>query len=258
VSVALVQTLTAARRASRQPGELTVRMAFYCAILVVFAGLWGAATRANGGSIAGYDHRSLLWYVAAAEGAVIATKPRMIEDIGWDISSGAIVTEMLRPVSVVGLRLAAELGEGLVRLACAWVVGMTVVWLYVGPPPSAEALALAAPASVLALACNLAAQHAFAGAAFWLRDARSTWFLYQKLVFLLGGMLLPLEFLPAALADIARVLPFSAMAYAPARLASGHVEPWLLAVQAGWLAVLLGSAVAVFAAGERRLEVVGG
>jgi len=258
VTVGLVQTLTAARRALRQPGELAVRVAFYAMILVVFAALWSAATRANGGSIAGYDARSLLWYVAFAEGSVIATKPRLIEDIGWDISSGAIVTEMLRPVSVVGLRLAAELGEALVRLVCAWVVGIAVVWLYVGPPPSAVGVALAAPASVLALGCNLAAQHAFAGAAFWLRDARSTWFLYQKLVFLLGGMLLPLEFLPAALADVARVLPFAAMAYAPARLASGHVEPWLLAVQAGWLVVLVGCAVAVFGAGERRLEVVGG
>ena len=109
------------------------------------------------------------------------------------------------------------------------------MWLYVGPPPSAAALALAVPAALLALACNLAAQHAFAGAAFWLRDARSTWFLYQKLVFLLGGMLLPLEFLPRALADVAKVLPFAAMAYAPARLASGHVEPRLLA-RAGGLA----------------------
>ncbi len=57
---------------------------------------------------------------------------------------------------------------------------------------------------------------------------------------------------------MAKALPFAAMAYAPARLASGHVEPVLLAVQLGWLVVLLGCAVAVFAAGERRLEVVGG
>jgi viologen exporter family transport system permease protein len=258
VTATVAQAGFAARRTLHQPGELAVRVAFYGCILVVFAALWSAATRANGGSIAGYDVRALLWYVAFAEGSVIATKPRMIETIGWDISSGAIVTEMLRPASVVGLRLAAELGEAVVRLACAWTAGAAVAWLYVGAPPSAEGIALALPSSLLALGCNLAAQHAFAGAAFWLRDARSTWFLYQKLVFLLGGMLLPLEFLPHMLAAVARALPFSAMAYAPARLASGHVEPWLLAIQAGWLVVLLGAAVAVFGAGERRLEVVGG
>src|SRR5207237_354650 len=176
---------------------------------------------------------------------------------GWDLASGTIATEMLRPASVLGLRLAAELGEALVRLACALAVGATVVWLEVGSPPS-PAAALAVPAMVLAVACNLAAQHAFAGAAFWLRDARSSWFLYQKLVFLLGGMLLPLEFLPGPLAVAARVLPFSTMAYAPARLMSGHTEPWLLAVQAAWLAALVAAAAGVFHAGERRLQVVGG
>jgi ABC-type uncharacterized transport system permease subunit len=71
-------------------------------------------------------------------------------------------------------------------------------------------------------------------------------------------MLLPLEFLPTGLADVAKALPFAAMAYAPARLASGHVEPWLLLVQAAWLVALLACAGGVFRAGERRLEVVGG
>jgi ABC-2 type transport system permease protein len=258
VTASAFQAQFAARRQLAQPGDLAVRLLFYGCILVVFSALWSAATRANGGSIAGYDVRSLLWYVTFAEGSVIATKPRLIETIGWDISSGAIVTEMLRPASVVGLRLAAELGEAAVRLMCAWVAGATITWLYVGPPPSAAGIALAVPASLLALGCNIAAQHAFAGAAFWLRDARSTWFLYQKLVFLLGGMLLPLEFLPHGLALVARVLPFATMAYAPARLASGHVEPGLLAIQVAWLIALLAAAAAVFRAGERRLEVVGG
>ena len=121
------QAHIAARRALHQPGDLAVRVIFYALILVIFSALWSAATQANGGSIAGYDTRALLWYVAAAEGAVIATKPRMIETIGWDISSGAIVIEMLRPASVVGLRLAAELGEALVRLVAALLVGSVIV-----------------------------------------------------------------------------------------------------------------------------------
>jgi viologen exporter family transport system permease protein len=258
VTATLAQARLAARRTLAHPGELAVRVLFYGCILVIFSALWSAATRAHGGSIAGYDVRQLLWYVTFAEGSVIATKPRMIETIGWDIASGAIVTEMLRPASVVGLRLAAEMGEAVVRLACAWCAGGVIAWLYVGPPPSVEGIALAVPASLLALGCNVAAQHAFAGAAFWLRDSRSTWFLYQKLVFLLGGMLLPLEFLPHALALVARALPFSSMAYAPARLASGHIEPGLLVIQAAWLVTLLAAAAGIFRAGERRLEVVGG
>jgi ABC-2 type transport system permease protein len=77
-------------------------------------------------------------------------------------------------------------------------------------------------------------------------------------VFVLGGMLLPLEVFPGWLESITRLLPFRAMAYAPARLASGHLEPGLLLEQVGWLAVLTVVAIAAFGAGERRLQVVGG
>jgi ABC-2 type transport system permease protein len=111
---------------------------------------------------------------------------------------------------------------------------------------------------VLGAAANIASQHAFGGVAFWLLDAKSTWFFYQKLVFLPGGMLIPLELLPPALEAISKLLPFAVMAYVPGRIASGHADPWLLVWQAAWLAALVMAALTVFAAGERRLEVTGG
>jgi ABC-2 type transport system permease protein len=223
---------------------------------VIFSSLWHAAAAAAGGSLAGYRADDLVWYTIAAEAAVLALEPRLIDHVGWDIASGAIISELLRPAPVVVLRLAGELGAGLVRLALCWLVGGALGWLIAGPPRLATA-ALAVPATVLAAACNLAGQHAFAGVAFWLRDARAAWFLYQKLVFLLGGMLLPLELLPGPVTQVARLLPLASMAYVPARLASGHLEPWLLALQAGWLAALLALAVTVFALGERRVAEVG-
>jgi len=247
-----------ARRGMAQPGELVVRVVFYVVILIVFSALWSAAIQAGGGSIAGYDFPAMLWYVAAAEGAVVATKPRLIEELGDDIGSGVISTEMLRPVSIVGFRLATEIGEVAARLSFVIVSGGAFTLLAVGPPPNAAGTLLTFPALLLAIACNLAAQHAFAGAAFWVEDAKASWFLYQKLIFLLGGMLLPLELLPASLAGIARLLPFWTTAYVPGRLLSGHPEPYLLVIQLGWLGALVGAAAFVFRLGERRLQVAGG
>jgi ABC-2 type transport system permease protein len=159
---------------------------------------------------------------------------------------------------VLVIRVAAELGRTLPRLAACAGAGLVVATLLGGAPRDGVALALAAPSLVLAVACNLVAMHAFAAAGFWLRDTRSAWFLYQKLVFLLGGMLIPLEVLPGVVHTVALALPFMAMAYAPARLASGHVEPHLLLLQLGWLVVLALVAARVFAAGERRLQAAGG
>ena len=254
----LAAMLSGMRRSVGAPGELAVRVCFYLVILVVFTSLWRAAVAASGGAVAGYGYVELMWYVAAAEGAVVATKPRMIEEIGTSIGSGLIAVEMLRPISVVGFRLAAELGEALVRLLCALVVGALFLLAFVGGPPDPAALVPFAPAAVLGIAINLSAQHAFASLAFWLEDAKASWFLYQKLIFLLGGMLLPLEMLPDAMGDAARLLPFWTMSYVPARFASGHPDPWLFVAQLAWLGVAVAAAMATFRVGERRLQVAGG
>ncbi len=249
---------TAARRALADRGGLAFSVGFYLLVAGVISTLWRAAADANGGAVAGYSAAAITWYLATSEAATVSLNVRLIEEIGDDIGGGSIAVELLRPVPVVAVRVATEVGRALPRLGAIAVVGVPGATVLVGGPPDAVGLALAAPSLLLAITANLLAQHAFAAAAFWVRDARSTWFLYQKLVFVLGGMLLPLEVLPDALGDVARLLPFMAMAYAPARLAAGHVEPELLLVQLGWLAVLAWAAAAAFGAGQRRLQVVGG
>jgi ABC-2 type transport system permease protein len=250
--------MTAVRRVLAQRGGLGVSIGFYVIVVSVLTGLWRAAAEAHGGTIAGYTGVQLTWYIAATEAATVALNIRMIDDIGTDIGSGAVASELLRPASVLGVRMTTEIGRTLPRLACLAVVGAVLASVLGGAPPSLLGMGLAAISLALATTCNLLAQHAFAGAAFWLRNAGATWFLYQKLVFLLGGMLIPLEALPSSMQGISLALPFQAMAYTPGRLASGHVEPLLLLVQVVWVGVLWLTASAVFRAGERRLEVVGG
>jgi ABC-2 type transport system permease protein len=253
-----VALFSAMRRTVRDPAALVVALAFYAIVASVVATLWRAAAATGGGAVAGYDARALTWYIITSEAAIVALNIRLIEVIGDDIGSGAVAVELLRPPEILGVRMATELGRCLPRLVACAGLGAVLATITVGGPPRPAAYLLALPSLVLAVSANLAAQHAFAGAAFWIRDARSTWFLYQKLVFVLGGMLLPLQVLPSWLQHVALSLPFMAMAYAPARLASGHIEPWLLAVQAGWLVALGLAARMVFAAGERRLQVLGG
>jgi ABC-2 type transport system permease protein len=253
-----VSARTAAQRVLAERGGMGVSIGFYLIVVAVLAGLWRAAAHANGGAIAGYSAVALTWYIATSESVTVALNIRLISDVGEDIASGAIAVELLRPVSVLGVRVVSEVGRALPRLGALVVAGAVLATATAGGPPRPAALALAVPSVVLAIACNVVAQHAFAAAAFWLRDAGSAWFLYQKLVFVLGGMLIPLEALPSWLRGVAAVLPFRAMAYIPARLASGHVEPLLLVEQVAWLGVLCVVATAVFGAGERRLQVVGG
>lgn len=249
---------TAARRALADRGGIAVSVLFYGVVVGVLAGVWRVAAAANDGSVAGYSAIALTWYIATSEAATISLNVRMIDETGTDIASGAIAVEMLRPTSVLSVRVAAELGRAVPRLAGIAVVGTLLATVTAGAPPHPAALALAVPSIALALTANVLAQHAFAASAFWIRSAGTAWYLYQKLVFVLGGMLIPLEVFPGWLEAVTRVLPFRAMAYAPARLASGHFEPLLLLEQAAWIGVLAAVAAAAFGAGERRLQVVGG
>ena len=181
---------------------------------------------------------ALTWYIVTSEAAIVSVNARHIEEIGDDIAQGTVAVELLRPASVLGVRMATEVGRGLPKVAALWLAGAVLATVVAGGPPRPATLLLAAPSLVLAVIGNLVAQHAVAAVAFWIRDAGSAWFLYQKLVFILGGMLIPLELLPDGLQHAAMLMPFRAMAYAPARLASGHWEPMLFVEQLAWIGVL--------------------
>lgn len=255
---AILAVTSAARRAIRDPAPLLVAFGFYAIVATVISTLWRIAATTHHGGVAGYSGIQLTWYLYFSEAAIGGINARLIEVVGEDIATGAIAVELLRPASVLWLRVLTETGRSLPRLAGCALIGASLAVLTGGPPPSAAALALAAPSLVLALLCNLVAQHAFAGISFWVRDTKSAWFLYQKLVFVLGAMLLPLEAMPVWMHRLAIWLPFPAMAYAPARLASGHIEPGLIGAQLVWLGLMAAAAHTVFAAGQRRLQVVGG
>ena len=247
---------TAARRSLADRGALVFTVVLYLVITTVLGGVWRVA--AGDGQVVGYDADALTWYILASEAATVPLGMRLIERMADSIVDGDVAVEMLRPAPVLGVRLATEVGRSLPALGACAAAGLVAGAVVTGGLPRPAAAALAAPALVMAVTANLAAQHACSALAFWTREARTTWFLYQKFVFILGGMLLPIEVLPDGLQPVAAALPFAAMAYVPARLASGHVEPALLVGQAAWLLALVAAAAGVFAAGQRRLQVVGG
>jgi len=249
---------TALHRGAIDGGGLVVAVSFYVVIVATLSGLWRVAVDANGGDLAGYSAIALTWYIITSEAAIVSVNARHIEEVGLDIATGTVAVELLRPASVLGIRMATQVGRGLPKVAALFVAGGVLATIVSDGPPRPATLVLVVPSLVLAITVNLFAQHTVAAIAFWIRDAGSIWFLYMKAVFILGGMIIPLELLPDGLQHVAMLLPFRAMAYAPARLAAGYWEPQLLVEQGFWMVVLGVAAAAAFRAGERRLQVVGG
>ena len=96
--------------------------------------------------------------------------------------------------------------------------------------------------------------------AFWVEDWPFFW-IYSKVLFVLGGLFAPMEVYPDALARAARATPFNYVLYAPARLfVQFDMDFFLHAVmmQVVWLAALAFLVMALYRMGVRRLDVNGG
>ncbi len=254
---ALVRTfIVAASRSAGNRVSLALTGVVYVFVLIAISSLWMAI--AGTGTIAGYDRTMVFWYMAATEIGAIAVPLRLLEKTGNQIGSGEIAAEMVRPISPLLVRLASELGAIAPRLIVCGGLGLIIGLVQFGLPPNGWAAALAVPSLILAVALNIINQHLFASDSFWLREAGSAWFIHQKLLFILGGLLIPFQVLPDTLRTVAWLTPFPLMAYAPARLAAGFVEPWLLLAQAAWILVISLAAGAAFRRGQNHLVRIGG
>jgi ABC-2 type transport system permease protein len=98
-------------------------------------------------------------------------------------------------------------------------------------------------------------------AAFVTEDVAAFDWIYAKFVLILGGVLIPLDFFPDWLRDIAQVLPFAYATYHPARF---FVQPdlarlaTLILGQALWLGALALLLAFIYRRGETRLTINGG
>jgi ABC-2 type transport system permease protein len=218
-----------ATQASRERGELYGRVIFFAVILGVFSSLWRAVAEA--GMPIAADPRALVWYLAATEWITLSAPPIHLE-IQEAIRRGDIVYRLGRPVSYAIAEFAAGLGLLAVRAPVLGLTAFLCAFVFTGWIPPASALAKVVPFG-LAAAALLTALHLWIGLlAFWLQDVSPVYWVWQKLMFVLGGLMLPLELYPRVLQRIAALTPFPVLLGKPASLVlqNGVVSPEAIAV----------------------------
>jgi ABC-2 type transport system permease protein len=111
-------------------------------------------------------------------------------------------------------------------------------------PPLAT-IALFIPFAVAA-AAMLVALHLWIGMlAFWMQDVAPVFRMIQKLMFIFGGLMLPLTLYPAFMQRAAALTPFPVMLFRPASLmlGTGFVRPMILAHAVVLWGVVMNAAV---------------
>jgi ABC-2 type transport system permease protein len=246
------------RQARAEPGELLGRALFFVVIFVVYSAIWRAV--AESGASVGKEPDEMLWYLAVTEW-ILMSAPLVQFEIEEDIHRGDVAYQITRPASWLGARLAHGIGAMAVRAPVLLVVAGASAWTFAGPPKRPAGLAIAIAFGLLAAMVVTLFHVAIGVASFWLGDLAPAYWIWQKLLFVLGGLLLPLQFYPALFVRIVLLTPFPAFLGGPASLSTR--EPLmpaglLLAALAFW--ALLGWVItrAAFGRAVRRLQVNGG
>ncbi len=237
---------------------LAARALLLIVYVLIFSRLWQALLPASAG--AGRGAPEYIWYFAIAEWVMLA-QPQFYVEIEGDVRSGEIAYRLGLPISYLGAKLAGAAGELALNLVVLGVVAALTAYGLAGGLPDPRGLWLALPIALLSSAL-FALTHALIGlSAFWLVDCTPLYWIWQKIAFLLGGLMVPLDLYPGWLRTLALAAPVSAQLYGPGSMAFGFEPARALATSlklALWIAALAALLVLVHRRGLRALEIHGG
>ena len=223
------------------PGELIGRSLMIIPFMWIFYQLWKVTYAASGSDVInGLSLGNVMWYLMLAE-TIELGRPQVARTISENVKDGSIAYILNKPYDFLLYQLSTTMGETIFRAAMNAIFGGAVVWWLVGAPENPEGFVIALPAILGAWILHFCLTVMIGLSAFLVEDVSAFMWIYQKLAFMLGGMLIPLDFYPDWLQAIAKALPFSSITYGPARLfVTPTVELFInvMTLQIVWVVIL--------------------
>lgn len=208
--------LIAARQTLASRVAIFGRVTLFSLILLIFSRLWRVAFSVE--NDLGLSAADLTWYMAATEWIALAI-PMLHLEIERDVRNGDLATQLPRPISYLGAQIAKGLGIAAIYLGALIIFGTPITWALAGSGPSSPwALLLVVPLAIVATALAVVVSAIIGLGAFWITDASPLHWVWQKLLFILGGLILPLTFYPTVMQTFGRLSPFGAILNGPANL----------------------------------------
>jgi len=253
---------TAARQQWVYRAELAMRAVQMVLFMGVFMALWASAFAVSGrAQLSGYSLAEVVWYLAMTE-TITLSSSRVFVEISEAVKAGDLAYTLARPLSYPFYQVANSLGNSAPRFLLNLLTGALVVGLGTGQlagdlPGLLAFLATAA----LALLLDALIAVLIGLLAFWIEEVMPVFWIYQKLLFTVGGLFLPLEMFPDWLQRAVKWLPFQFIAYVPARAFVAFEPEFVLrgaAGQVAYIAALAAVVALVWRRARRRLVVHGG
>jgi viologen exporter family transport system permease protein len=243
------------------PGELIGRSLMIIPFMLVFYQLWKVTFSATGVDVInGLTVQNMLWYLMMAE-TIELGRPPLARTISENVKDGSIAYLLNKPYDFMLYQFSTAMGETIFRAMMNAIFGGVTVWFLVGAPEHPIGFLIAIPAVIGAWVLHFCINAMIGLLAFVVEDVSAFTWIYQKLAFIFGGMLIPLDFYPHWLQVLAKALPFSSTIYGPARLfvtPSPQLFMNVILLQISWIVILSLTLTLVYRRGLTQLTINGG
>lgn len=236
---------------------------FFVFIMFIYLMLWKNIYAQKGSSsIGGLSLNAMIWYLIVTE-LVTLSRTDLHLQVNDDVKSGNIAYLLNKPYNYVIYCFSYFTGEIGIKLLTNGIIGLALGFIYAGSLENFSLINL--PMIILSLlvgcAINFFIYLSLALTSFWFEENSAFFWIYSKLIFTLGGMLIPIDLFPGWLQGISHYLPFAYVTYVPAKLAVDFRAVDFLRqfpLQLLYLGLFFALSMIMYRRGARNLNVNGG
>lgn len=177
--------------------------------------LWKALYQGKG-SIASYTMSDMYIYIIINSILLPLTNSNVANKIGDKVTSGTIVIDLIRPISLKNYMFFEEFGENIYNVTFALIpICFFIIAFKININIKLINIFIFLITSLLGIVIMYYFNYILGLFAFWLKDS---WYInwYSEALFsLFGGVVIPLNFYPILLQRVSNILPFRLIAYEP-------------------------------------------
>jgi len=239
--------------------------------------LWAAVFESVESSrVAGYTYSNMVaYYLLTMMSRAFSSMPGLASGVATQIRSGEIKKFLVQPVDLIGFMFLNRLAHKLTYYTVAFFPFALVFYLcrgfFDGWPPevltaqgwsSLDILLIYISTLLMGFLLGFFLEICIGLIGFWFLEVTSLLFVYMLLNFFLSGHMFPLDMLPEWAATIVDLFPLKYLAYFPAAVLLGQLEPaeiiWGLKVEVCWLVTFMILSRLMYSYGVKQYSAYGG
>ena len=193
-----------------------MRLMFFLVLVFITQKMWIAIGNKN------FDPVNLVWYLMINETLMFGYGDKLQKDIFYNIRSGNIGYSLIRPFSYFGQLISEAMGIFAVRFLVMLLGGSIFTYVLAGGFPTTfygigVIFVLMLISGVFINLCLIG----LGLTALYMQSSRSTYMIWQKMLWIFGGLMFPLTIYPKWMQNVAAKTPFSYSMYEISRLIYG-------------------------------------